>query len=150
MKHSKGFTKVLDDYIDYYLPLLSGSEFKLLILIVRTTVGWNKDKDILCYNQIIKRTGLSRRIITPSIEKLYQLKLIQITDESGKQLNTAQQRIQSKCNYYTLIAAKDAKSTFKGMHKLHPTIYSNKQQKTSKIKLTDRERIDQILDKHKE
>lgn len=52
------FTTVHNIVIDKIMPQLTGAEFKILIAIIRLTVGWHKERDAISYSQFGKVTGL--------------------------------------------------------------------------------------------
>ena len=134
------------------MPQLSGASLKILLLIIRNTVGWNKARDRINHPQFMKRTGLSRRAVSSGIAILENHALIEITDEKGRILTPTERRYQLAL-YYQLDTSNKAKTTFLNAKKSHPqrhslpiTIYSsNRQQKTEKAsikKQTDQERMD--------
>lgn len=100
------FTPTPNILFDTLLKELNNSELKILLIIIRQTDGWidkktgrRKDRDRITYSQFIKKTGISRRIISNTINSLYQKKLITIIDSSGNVLNTPEQR-KGKTNIY--------------------------------------------------
>ncbi len=81
-------TQVPNQVLDTFLPTLTGAEFKILMVIVRQTHGWQKQRDRMTYSQLITKSGLSRRIIADTIQSLIDKELIQVTDYHNNQLHT--------------------------------------------------------------
>ncbi|MBN1429062.1 MAG: replication protein, partial [Anaerolineae bacterium] len=100
---SKGFsrpttTPTPDELFDIWLPQLSGSELKVLLYIVRRTMGFKKDADTISISQICsgirtrdgrvldQGTGLSRNTVIQAIKGLTEKGLVRVErgqDERG-------------------------------------------------------------------
>ena len=51
---------MVDNYlIDHIMPIIRPNAFKVLILIIRKTMGWHKKEDQISYSQIRELTGIS-------------------------------------------------------------------------------------------
>ncbi|GAB5417021.1 MAG: hypothetical protein Crog4KO_18880 [Crocinitomicaceae bacterium] len=152
----QGFTKVSDLLLDTWLSQLTEAELKLLLTIIRQTVGWNKKIDRISHSQFKKKTGMSARSISTAVESLSNRNFIIITDSIGRELSPEQRKYRNDIHYAptdftqaksTIIHAKLDKTL---MHNLPITIYNtNTQQETplksSTIKKqTDRERFECI------
>jgi len=74
---SPNTTDLPNDLVDHWLPLLKEGELKVLLVIIRKTFGWHKQRDRLSLSQLEKITGLSRRSIIDSVNSLIQKGLIQ-------------------------------------------------------------------------
>lgn len=92
-------TQVPNSVFDTYLPFLSGAEFKLLLIIIRQTNGWidkrtgyRKTRDRISHSQFMKKTGLSRRVISKALQHLVTAGLVVVTDNQGRFLNQAEHR----------------------------------------------------------
>lgn len=147
-----GYTKVPDYIIDSLMHHMSGSEFKLMIYIIRKTIGWNKERDRISHRQF-RQTGLKARTISSALASLEEKKLIEITDRNGRVL-CPQKRKHNHHIYYACgkssakIAMPIAKNASDLMQKLHITIDTNKQKKhitNSARKKSDTERLTDIL-----
>ncbi len=77
------YTKVPNTVIET-MSILSGSTFKVLLWIVRQTVGYGKKSDGISISQLSKRTGVSQRHVHRSINELKELKIIKITHTTSK------------------------------------------------------------------
>ena len=65
-----------NDLIDHWLPHLGESELKILLLIIRKTFGWNKERDRISLSQMEKFTGLSRSNVCSGINSLVEKGMI--------------------------------------------------------------------------
>lgn len=54
-------TQTPNDILDNSMKELSGSEFKVIMAILRKTLGWHKWADYISISQIMEATGLSNR-----------------------------------------------------------------------------------------
>lgn len=102
-------TPVPNIIFDTYLPLLTGSEFKVLSIIIRQTYGWvdketgkRKTRDRISHSQFVKKTGLSRRVVSKSIQSLVAKDLVRITDQADNSLHRAEDRKGTSWMFYTL------------------------------------------------
>ena len=95
-------TPVPNEIINGWAMKLKGSELKVLLLVVRKTLGWvvnsktgmRKEEDWISYSQLKKTTGLSSQPLSAAIDALCgKYKLIEIRDKNGNQLNTAKKRM---------------------------------------------------------
>lgn len=81
------------------IPTLTHAEIRVLLIVLRQTVGWidlktgkRKIKDRLTYGFILKKTGLYRTILSKTIQSLLDRNLLIITDKKGNLLNQAHER----------------------------------------------------------
>lgn len=73
---------------DTILPHLKGAEVKVLLIIIRQTLGWKdstarlgrKEQDWISGTQLQRKTGLSRRAISIAIDQLVKRELIEVSD----------------------------------------------------------------------
>lgn len=56
-------TQCPNDILDRLLPILSPSQFKLVMAIVRKTYGWHKKSDDISLTQLERMTGMSRQTV---------------------------------------------------------------------------------------
>jgi len=150
-----GYTKLYNYLIDDYIPKLSESELKVLLVVVRLTIGWFKHRDRITRTYLMKKAGLSAKSTSRAIALLEQKKLIRITDTTGKKLNSTERKYETKM-YFELLIPPRVKSTHtrvkfpnsleynlpitKDTHKRKRTIPKQKISKKS-----DHERILEIL-----
>ena len=77
MQHAQT-TPVPNVLFDVYLKQLKGAELKVLLIIIRQTLGWadtktklgRKEKDWISGSQLHLKTGISRRAISIAIDGL--------------------------------------------------------------------------------
>ena len=85
--------------VDRYFAELTGAEVKLLILVFRQTHGWvdqrtgkRKTRDWISHTQFVRKTGLSRRVISTTVQSLIAKGLITATDPTGQLLPNIEDR----------------------------------------------------------
>jgi phage replication O-like protein O len=86
-------TPISNIFFDNLIPTLTGAELKILLIVLRQTDGWHKERDKMTYTQIQEKTGLSRRVIADTIQNLINKKLIVVTDY---QKNTLENTVDRK------------------------------------------------------
>jgi hypothetical protein len=96
----KSTTPVPNSVFDVVLPSLSGTELKLLLVVIRQTLGWishvtpsgRKERDWLSSGLLQRKTGCSRRSISTAIHTLAEKDLIEIVGHAGNSLQNAGSR----------------------------------------------------------
>ncbi|HKR03962.1 MAG TPA: replication protein [Bacteroidia bacterium] len=109
MLHSKT-TPVPNVLFDAYLKRLSSAELKVLLVIVRKTLGWSdkqasngrKEVDWISNSQLQAFTGCSRRAISTATESLVNKRLIEVLHENGSLLDDPQKRKGKQRLYYRI------------------------------------------------
>ena len=101
-------TPVPNSVFDIHLPKLSDSQLKIYLIIIRQTLGWKyknkrKERDRITHAQFVKKTGLSRRVISKTIQTLINYHLILVTDYHYNKLLSPQSRKGKSYLYYQLI-----------------------------------------------
>lgn len=90
------FTRLPHAVLDTYLPQLTGAETKLLMVLLRQTLGYQRDSVELSITELQSLTGLtSRSTIDRCARTLERLKLFRVGRRSGG----------SRANRYQLIAS---------------------------------------------
>ena len=78
-----GHTQISNEYYDELIKAcLSGSEYQVMLFLIRKTWGWNKKSDRISYSQIAEATGIHRSTAIRVIESLDQKGLIKKDCES--------------------------------------------------------------------
>lgn len=79
------------------LAKLTPAELKVLLVVVRATFGWHKDRDMLSLSQISEKSGLTRRYVQDLVKRLDGNWLIRIPHEDSftYQLNLAGRELSS-------------------------------------------------------
>ncbi|OHD19670.1 MAG: hypothetical protein A2086_01760 [Spirochaetes bacterium GWD1_27_9] len=77
------FTKIPNNFIDEWLFKLSGTGIKVFLVILRKTIGWQKDSDIISITQIQKNSGLSENSVLSGLKELKYHNLLE-TQKEGR------------------------------------------------------------------
>lgn len=90
-------TPIPDEVFDQYLRQLSLGELKVLLVIMRQTLGYRhngqfKERDWISGKQLRQKTGCSNRTIAQAITSLTKRKLIRVQDRNGNELKNAKAR----------------------------------------------------------
>src|SRR5689334_4160131 len=87
--------------IDVFMPQLSDTEWRILSVVVRQTLGWRnretnerKRCDWMTQSQLKARTGRESAAISAAIDQLVKRKLIECRREDGEPLHSAEARRQ--------------------------------------------------------
>lgn len=64
------YTQIPHEILDELMPVLTGAQFKVLMLIARRTLGFHRDSHAISLERIAKGTGLSRQGVIDSVEFL--------------------------------------------------------------------------------
>ncbi|HOV12655.1 MAG TPA: replication protein [Spirochaetota bacterium] len=75
------FTKIPNNFIDEWLLKLSGTATKVFLVILRKTIGWHKESDVISISQIEKYSGLSENSVLAGLKELKLFNLIETTKE---------------------------------------------------------------------
>jgi len=106
MKYYRNTTQVANALFDIHLRSLTEKELKVLLIIIRQTVGWidqhgfRKERDWISRSFFIAKTGLSGKSISSAIDSLVLNNFIEATTIDKVQLNTTQERRGKKRIYY--------------------------------------------------
>jgi len=106
----KQTTPVPNALFDVYLKELKATELKILLVIIRQTLGWvkkegsggRKNRDWISTSQLTRKTGASRRAISSGLVGLVKQGLIRISDDRGFDLQGASERKGKIRLYYEL------------------------------------------------
>jgi phage replication O-like protein O len=69
------------------LPYLTAAELKIILHIIRKTIGFHKETDRISYSQFQKATGVHREGIGNAIISLKAKQLIDVTDNYEYSIN---------------------------------------------------------------
>jgi len=86
--------------IDGLMPRLRDTEFRLLLVVLRQTWGWHKERDWLTHGQLKRRTGRSSAALSKAISVLVRANLILVRNRSGRILETAAERRREQASLY--------------------------------------------------
>jgi phage replication O-like protein O len=103
----KATTPFPNALLDAVMPRLKDTEWRLLCVIVRQTLGWQekgqssrKESDWLTQTQLVQRTGRDRAAISRAIESLVQQRIITVRNEKGLLLQSPAARRQCRGRLY--------------------------------------------------
>ena len=110
--HSTPFPNWL---LDKLMPDLRDTEWRLICVIVRQTLGWRdpqtgkrKQMDWLTQGQLKRRTGRASEAISHAIDALVRQGIIEVVDNSGAIYESADERRRCTKNLYYRLAAREA------------------------------------------
>lgn len=86
------YTPISNILFDTFLPTLTSSELKILLIVLRQSSGWRKERDRMTGSQLENKTGLSRRIIASGIQSLIDKRLLIASDFHKNTLNKPVER----------------------------------------------------------
>lgn len=113
-------TQVPNIILDEWMGRLNDTEFRILLVVVRQTLGWvadaetgrRKDKDWLSMTQLQMKTGRGRTQISTNIKSLIETYgLIEATDDKGKLLDTAEKRKRNRGNIWYRLTIREPELT---------------------------------------
>lgn len=65
MDKQDNFTQLPNEFFDYHMPRMkTASEMKVVLVVARRTIGWQKTEDCLSLSQFVQATGLNREEVT--------------------------------------------------------------------------------------
>lgn len=91
-------TQVPNRLFDHHLRTLSAKELKVLLVVLRQTLGWvdangnRKKRDWMSQRFFANKTGLSPKSVSQAIEMLVSKCLITATSETGRELRSPNER----------------------------------------------------------
>lgn len=106
-----GTTPVPTALLDRAMPQLRDTELRVLLVVVRQTLGWQvgkdpylrKERDWLTQSQLMRRTGRASGAVARAVDALVRHGLIDVLDAAGRPLPTpAERRRQLGRLYYRL------------------------------------------------
>lgn len=168
-------TQTPNTLFDHHLPYLSGSELKVIMIILRRTHGQFDPSQPSCrlhrawvsQKLFSKLTGLSGRAVSTAIASLMRKKLIEVKDEAGKSRASRESRKRAVRLFFSCSlehdqayqnykssepkAVCDANTSQKNVHSIKLNKNKSLCDQTSLVtkKISDQERLEQILGEKK-
>lgn len=71
-----GFTATPHEFYDKWLPDLDYAEVKVLLTIIRQTLGCDKNEDCISLSQLQEKTGLQKKHIITAVKNLQEKGII--------------------------------------------------------------------------
>lgn len=147
-----GTTPVPNVLLDKVMPTLRDTEFRILMVVVRQTLGWQegpnpakrKEKDWLTQSQLMRRTGRANGAVSHAVDASVRAKLIDVLDRWGRLLATpAERRRHLGHLYYRLhegreAAADDIKLAKSAHAKAHTTKESRNKNRRARSRVVDK------------
>ena len=98
--HGGGTTPVPNGLLDTAMPRLRDTELRVLLVVVRQTLGWQgdsdparrKELDWLTQSQLMRRTGRASGAVARAVDALVRGDLIEVLDQAGAPLRTPAER----------------------------------------------------------
>lgn len=176
LKHT---TPIPNEFFDSWMVEFPAVCLRVFLKIARNTLGWRdshgsfKQRDWISHSQF-GDIGVSSRSVTTATQELLDNDLIVVTDEQGNSLHDPKQRKKARKIYYQIhpriiekFALDNSKSprttaenaTYKAKSLQRPpqflpstkeTLQNSSEQKITLERLSDRERLNEILDKEQE
>ena len=89
-----------NDLLDRVMPALRDTELRVLLVVVRQTLGWQsgtnparrKERDWLTQSQLMRRTGRASGAVSHAVDALVQAGLIIVTDRAGMPVKAPDER----------------------------------------------------------
>jgi phage replication O-like protein O len=80
---AKGYTKIANQILVNVAKLqLNGTQLRIILVIWRSTYGFNKKEHEISESFIVKATGISKRFVSSELKKLVDLNIIKVIRES--------------------------------------------------------------------
>ena len=121
------FTAIPNILIDEVMPTLKDTEWRLLCVIARQTLGWidksgqRKQRDWMSQSQLISKTGRNSAALSAALDVLVRENLIECQAENGELLLTPQQRRQHRGRVYFSLALERIQPTKSELQKANRT-----------------------------
>lgn len=161
-------TQVPNEILDEHLPYLNQTQLKVLLVVVRQTLGWvnpktkqRKGKDWISISFFSKKTRLTHKSISLAISVLVYKNLIVALDNKNKELRHPKDRRGKKRIYYayapffralkrnTCVKKLNGLSTYPPYTKQTHTKRNTPPEVGSYVRQTDAQRYQAILKKTK-
>lgn len=147
-----GTTAVPNVLLDKVMPELRDTEFRILMVVVRQTLGWQdgpdpskrKEKDWLTQGQLMRRTGRANGAVSHAVDALVRSRLIDVLDRWGRPLSTpAERRRHLGHLYYRLHQGTEAPTgDLEPANSAHAKAHTTKESRNKNIRVGS-----QIVDK---
>lgn len=89
------FTPFPNVILDRVMPHLTDTEFRILALIVRQTLGWGQDQKWLSHGWIKECTGRESAAVSRAVDGLVKRGLVIVRDSAGRRISLAAERRRS-------------------------------------------------------
>jgi hypothetical protein len=100
-------TPIPNRLLDTIMPTLSDTELRVLLVVVRQTLGWRasdgnhrKTRDWITHRQLLEKTGRESAAVSRAVQSLVTKTLIQVEDSEGTILMVAAARRTTRSRLY--------------------------------------------------
>lgn len=139
-----GTTPVPNDLLDRVMPTLRDTELRLLLVVVRQTLGWQdgpdpsrrKERDWLTQSHLMRRTGRASEAVSAAVDGLVRAGLIEVQDKRGKPLVTPAERRRFLGKLYYRLRPELAENSFPLPKSEHAKPNTTKETMTQKYRLS--------------
>jgi len=83
---TEGFLRLPNDWIDRAMPTMGHAELKVVLVVVRQTIGWHKERDVISLTQFEEKTGLTRSNVMRGIRDAVKHKWIRAWKQGNRSL----------------------------------------------------------------
>lgn len=111
LKETRSFTKIDNTLNDYYLKVLSPSEYKLIMCIIRHTIGFQRKQFKTQITSLSKLVNMTRNTTKSALSKLEDDNFIEIKRED-KHIIISYLRSNSKIQFYETIISSDKEECY--------------------------------------
>lgn len=104
------FTGIPNALIDEVMPTLKDTEWRLLCVIARQTIGWvdgngkRKQRDWMSQSQLIAKTGRNSAALSAALDALVRKNLVECQAENGELLEVPEKRRSHRGRVYFSLA----------------------------------------------
>ena len=76
-RNDNGFTQIPNEILEaLYQTKLTIDEYRVLLLIIRKTYGWNKETDWIALSKFYEETGILKQNVSRALKKLERRNII--------------------------------------------------------------------------
>ena len=93
--------------IDQVMPRLRDTEWRVLVIIVRATLGWidpltgmRKQRERLSSQQLRRRAGRESAAVSAALDVLHAARIILIRDQEGNSVDSASARRRARRRFF--------------------------------------------------
>lgn len=80
------FLRMPNDWIDKALPTMGHAELKVVLIVIRQTIGWHKERDAISLSQFEAKTGLTRSNVMRGIRDAVKHGWIRVYRQGNRSL----------------------------------------------------------------
>ena len=144
--------------VDEVMPRLRDTELRVLLVVVRQTLGWQegpdpmhrKERDWLTQSQLMRRTGRASEAVSRAVDALIRAGLIEVLDQAGGTLVTPAERRRHLGRLYYRLSPQSSPATDGGQGSVLPKCEAGvPKSENAKANTTKESRYKNIREKRK-